>query len=323
MKNVRLSVNLAKFDREGNTNKGEERRYQESRFRRQQCNQHENGGGGSMEDNGNKPYLNALLRNHGTQHQIREVAIPDDVDHDVVQWYDRSVLGKAKDLLELPGLQKTLTNEGLTDLELKYLRALQNYSSGGGGGNTRAGGGSRPADGTMVPETTAPTPIPVFPMHGDVQPNCMGIEEKSLNDMADGSIKSKTFRFESAQRIILPVGPKSRKRPRVEKADSDPFMLDDIIRGNKIGDNGTGKHNTKNSIPDLNSSMGPTMADPMGNQVKNDNNKQWEGHEGKTDLEKEIKATIEIGQAMGVDLRNREEMVRAAIQGEESQIGYP
>ncbi|KAI3785208.1 hypothetical protein L1987_44322 [Smallanthus sonchifolius] len=44
-----------------------------------------------------------------------------------------------------------------------------------------------------------------------------------------------------------------------------------------------------------------------GTMAKNDSNKQWDGHEGKMDLEKEIKATIEIGQVLGVDLRNRVE----------------
>ncbi|KAI3763378.1 hypothetical protein L1987_53835 [Smallanthus sonchifolius] len=50
--------------------------------------------------------------------------------------------------------------------------------------------------------------------------------------------------------------------------------------------------------------------------------KPGEGYEGNTDVETEIQATFEMGQAMGVNLRNKEAMVRAAIQGEESQIGY-
>ncbi|KAI3815087.1 hypothetical protein L1987_14741 [Smallanthus sonchifolius] len=121
MKNARLPVNLAKFDKEGNSNNGEERKYQETRFKSYQSNQY---GNGELKYKGDRPYLNGVLLNNRIHQHIQDVTVPDDADYDVVQWYDKSVGRKTKDLVELRGLQQSLIREGLADLKLKYLGGL-------------------------------------------------------------------------------------------------------------------------------------------------------------------------------------------------------
>ncbi|KAI3675778.1 hypothetical protein L1987_85371 [Smallanthus sonchifolius] len=107
--NARLVVNLAKFDRDGKPNNREDKR-------------HKNGAGNQPyqpngytergEDNGDKPFLLALLRNQMHATQRKEVTIPEDADYDVVHWYDKSEIGKVQDLNHLRGLQEFLIGEG-------------------------------------------------------------------------------------------------------------------------------------------------------------------------------------------------------------------
>ncbi|KAI3717424.1 hypothetical protein L1987_69027 [Smallanthus sonchifolius] len=127
-----------------------------------------------------------------------------------------------------------------------------------------------------------------------------------------------------AQRITQP-----RKRRRTEQADSDPFCLDEIIRGenNEIG--GSGLPSGQMLIPDLNSSMAslsPAPEDVSSGtqrvQVPNHTLVSQSENGKESHLDQEIKATISYGREVGVDLQNKEELVRSVILGEGESHGY-
>ncbi|KAI3676300.1 hypothetical protein L1987_85905 [Smallanthus sonchifolius] len=208
------------------------------------------------------------------------------------------------------------------------------------GGNTPASGKEeeppitadphRKENEKMEVEVAANNTIQGFPMHG----NRVAWEKGKKLKKRVKEIKTKSFGLSLvrvkqrwtiqviAQRIIIPVGPTSRKRPRREEIDSDPFLIDDIIKEIGIRDKVSGKSSANSPIPDLNSAMGGTSGDPLINQELGNSIDLGEDLVGNEEVEKEIQATIEIGRKLGIDLRNKEEMVKAAIQGEENLKGY-
>ncbi|KAI3815086.1 hypothetical protein L1987_14740 [Smallanthus sonchifolius] len=169
----------------------------------------------------------------------------------------------------------------------------------------------------------------------------MGTGENNNKETPNNGIKGNVFLFESgknknsgaqekhndpsinsvAQRIILSDWLKSRKRAIVEKSNDDPFQIDDIINGSGKIETDARKIILKQKIPDLNSSMGASPVEDMEIQTENDSKEIHGGHEENEELDEEIKATIEIGQMLGVDLRSKYELVRIVIQGEENRKG--
>ncbi|KAI3816535.1 hypothetical protein L1987_16236 [Smallanthus sonchifolius] len=265
MKNARLSVNLAKFDREGNSNNGKERKYQETRFKSHQSNQY---GNGELKYKEDRPYLNAVLRSNRIHQHIQDVTVPDDADYDVVQWYDKSVLGS----WPTPIPHKGGSNRSETQYHRMHpsvTEALPDWSS-------------------KETETSAEVEI-----------------------SATGSVLAGRRKTERRQ----------MKRPRVEKSNDDPFQIDDIINGSGKIETDARKIILKQKIPDPNSSMGASPVEDMEIQTENDGKEIHGGHEENKELEEEIKATIEIGQMLRVDLRSKDELVRTVIQEEENRKG--
>ncbi|KAI3811961.1 hypothetical protein L1987_16659 [Smallanthus sonchifolius] len=77
------------------------------------------GGGG-----GNKPYLDALLRSNEERLVVR---VRDDADFDAVQWYDKSLVGKMKDINQLCHLQLSISK----DMEKMVSRGFADRFIGG------------------------------------------------------------------------------------------------------------------------------------------------------------------------------------------------
>ncbi|KAI3671016.1 hypothetical protein L1987_87662 [Smallanthus sonchifolius] len=184
--------------------------------------------------------------------------------------------------------------------------------------------------------------------HGDVQQSCM--ETGALNASVTDPIGcfNDIFFFESARpinssaqekhpskqpnAILDPVAQRitqPRKRRRTEQADSGPFCLDEIIRGenNEIG--GSGLPSGQMLIPDLNSSMAslsPAPEDVSSGtqrvQVPNHTLVSQSENGKESHLDQEIKATISYGREVGVDLQNKEELVRSVILGDGESHGY-
>ncbi|KAI3829179.1 hypothetical protein L1987_03296 [Smallanthus sonchifolius] len=118
-----------------------------------------------------------------------------------------------------------------------------------------------------------------------------------------------------AQRIIIPIGPNPRKRPRTGVIDSDPFLLDDIINEFKKGGKGTSKSKSNSLIPDLNTATAGSAAviDTIEEGKESEENQSPTSVEGirneeQRGLRKEINDTIEIRQVLGINLRNKEEL---------------
>ncbi|KAI3784239.1 hypothetical protein L1987_43334 [Smallanthus sonchifolius] len=75
-------------------------------------------------DDGDKLFLRALLRNQNLPNQECLIVVHEDADYDVGQWYDKSVVGKAKDLSQLCGLHDSLSNGGIKVSNLRYMGGL-------------------------------------------------------------------------------------------------------------------------------------------------------------------------------------------------------
>ncbi|KAI3797830.1 hypothetical protein L1987_33094 [Smallanthus sonchifolius] len=161
--------------------------------------------------------------------------------------------------------------------------------------------GRQVESGTTPDIGSAPNPNHEFKMHGESQTSCMGTGENNIKDLPSNGIKDKMFFFE------------------VEKSNDDPFQIDDIINGSGKVE----KEITKQAIPDLNSSMGAPPGENMEIQTENGGNKTHGGNNDNKESEEEIQATIEIGQMMGVDIRNNDELVRTVIQGKENRKRFP
>ncbi|KAI3683158.1 hypothetical protein L1987_83658 [Smallanthus sonchifolius] len=108
-----------------------------------------------------------------------------------------------------------------------------------------------------------------------------------------------------AQRIIIPTGPPiSRKRPRASSPDSDPFNIDNIIRG--LGKNGgsVGITHKNTQLPDLNTSSGGSSEDMEERRIKelssiissNHMEERQNAKKAEEILSDEVMATIQIGE---------------------------
>ncbi|KAI3799417.1 hypothetical protein L1987_34715 [Smallanthus sonchifolius] len=331
MMNARLSVNLAKFDREGNLNNREERKYQERRFKSHQSNQY--GNNGELKYKGDRPYLNAVLRNNRIHQHIQDVTVPDDADYDVVQWYDKSVLGKTKDLVELRGLHQSLTREGLTDLKLKYLGRLnvlltfkkyeeandfvdkkQKWSKifsqlevfdpiATSIGKVVASSHVSFSDGSLTRDTVGV----IVDKGGKIQretnlkwrDKCYKIWCREDDDVWCPDWSSKETKT-SAEVEIPPTGV-GLGRPEENGTTADVRSAPNSNQEfNKHGEGqtscmGTGENNNKETP-----SNGIKVED-MEIQTENGGKEIHGGYEENKELEEEIKATIEIGQMLGVD----------------------
>ncbi|KAI3682906.1 hypothetical protein L1987_83270 [Smallanthus sonchifolius] len=199
-----------------------------------------------------------------------------------------------------------------------------------------------------IPGSLELRPVEEFPAHGGSHSTCMETEETTLNDTRIKASKKHAFNFgsgnskkdlfgqrkyscpnleEVAQRIINPLGPNPRKRPRVQTKYNDPFLLDAII--SKFGRGAEKPSNMKSKFktPDLNSAI----ANSTTMFKENRENEERSNHssevvnrpEDQEGLDEEIKATIEIGRILGINLKSKEETVRMAIQGEGENIGSP
>ncbi|KAI3818748.1 hypothetical protein L1987_12565 [Smallanthus sonchifolius] len=290
MKNLRLSVNLAKYDRDGNPNAREEKKTQAKEAKQY-------GSSGGAEDTRDKPFLRALLRN---KRQGPVITVPEVADYDVLQWYDLSVMGKAKDLLQLCSLHESLCKEGWEELKIKYLGGLhvlltfKKYSDANEFVENKlkwSNGfsmicktkvtkddsgqeeGSGRQEGTEESEfrSSGPSPAKAFPMHGESKESGMGMS------------------------IDAP-----------------------------------GTNLIKPSIPDLNSSMGVSVNEVTGDrrgidsdQIAKPSVDSQTGNGGDACISEEMEATMEVGQVLGVDLRNKADLVRSAILGERVRNGCP
>ncbi|KAI3784795.1 hypothetical protein L1987_43900 [Smallanthus sonchifolius] len=109
-----IYVAARKDKADGKPNNREERRNRNG-FRSgvSDTNHQQNEDEGILENKGDKPFLQALLRNQKPSTQIKEITIPEDADYEVIEWYDKSVLGKALDLQQLRGLREFLTKIGM------------------------------------------------------------------------------------------------------------------------------------------------------------------------------------------------------------------
>ncbi|KAI3744324.1 hypothetical protein L1987_57403 [Smallanthus sonchifolius] len=276
--NARLSVNLAKFDRDGKPNN---REVQRSRNGPDNCK----------------------------YQPKKEVKVPKDADYGVVEWYDKSVIGKALDITQLCGFHDFLTaklgkvdapshatfsNEGLIrdtvgmmvtkewniqeEINLKWrdktytVRCKEDED------------GWCPGWCDKNPENGSPSPAPtkdlVRPEEDEktspgnsepraaqessvlVEPHspCMGKENSSLN-------ASRSKKKSAAHRIIISIGPNPRKRPRAGSFDNDPFLLDDIINKTGKGAESLGKQKPNMAIPDLNTAMVTTSVGSSENPL--------------------------------------------------------
>ncbi|KAI3784796.1 hypothetical protein L1987_43901 [Smallanthus sonchifolius] len=133
-----------------------------------------------------------------------------------------------------------------------------------------------------------------------------------------------------AQQILNPPGPNPRKRPRYQPNDNDPFLLDAITH--KLGKEGNEKSDRQEKFktPDLNSAMAiPTTGLKDRDEIRETEERFSHSAEGEIrtkdqeGVENEVKATIEMGQMLGINLQNKEELIRMAIQGEGVKIGSP
>ncbi|KAI3731506.1 hypothetical protein L1987_62694 [Smallanthus sonchifolius] len=135
---------------------------------------------------------------------------------------------------------------------------------------------------------------------------------------------------EAAHRIIIPIGPNPRKRPRSGSFDSDPFLLDDIINKTGKGAESSGKQKPNMVIPDLNTAMVTTSV----GSSENPGDKEEEGRSNsftnekpvvsdQEELNREIKATMAVGEKLGINLKEKEDLVRSIIQGEGEIKGLP
>ncbi|KAI3761613.1 hypothetical protein L1987_52034 [Smallanthus sonchifolius] len=352
--NARLSVNLAKFDRDGKPNNREVKGF---RSGPDNSKHHPSCSVEGKEDNSDKPFLRALLRNQDPSTHKMEVTIRDDADYDVVEWYDKSVIGKAIDITQLRGLHEFLSGDGLTDIKLKYLGGLQiliifkKYSDAEDFVRQKPRWSEPPAPAEVLvrPEEDEkitlgylePRSAQEPPVQGDLHSSCMGKADSSINDSSNkksvikfGSgnsnnnspVQTKSKLEEAAHRIIITFGPNPRKRPRTGSFDNDPFLLDDIIKKTGKAADYSGNQNPNPWIPDLNTAM---VNPPIETSDKKEEGRtisvsiEKAGSVDQEGLNRGVKATMEVGAKLGINLKEQEDLVRMIIQGEGENIGLP
>ncbi|KAI3732039.1 hypothetical protein L1987_63236 [Smallanthus sonchifolius] len=363
LNNARLVVNVAKFDRDGKPCSREKVRVPHpnvpnppSRF------QGHRSAAPIME---NSSYKDALLR----KHVVMEASVPDDAVFDVVQWYDKSMIGKMIDFNQLVYLHQSIKLISDKISRLKYLGGLLEEDS-----DWCPGWINKPEkkpicsdhldlpakERCMSPEKEEAMQPEKFEesqpagngnaeqlnSHGEFNPACMGNRLyrdngskgenfsnsnifwfKSNNNSGESGHPSPTSPnvSEVAQRIKTMVGLAPRKRPRTDSLDSDPYDIDRFIGDPHLLANSsrpciiTGNCNPPPPpIPDLNSHLNTSQSEGSGEHIPD----TWDRLDSDPILDPdsrisaEIEATIHMGNELGINLANFEDMVRTVIEGE-------
>ncbi|KAI3802918.1 hypothetical protein L1987_31065 [Smallanthus sonchifolius] len=279
---------------------------------------------------GDKPFLRALLRNQRQISPTLEIKLDEDADYDAVQWYDKSVLGKSIDFIQLCCLHKMLNREGLKDMQLRYLGGLyvlitfkkyseatemvegknkwsdvfsqlevwtgQEYSYEkivwlkifgvpahlweGISEESGADEHSSNVQPAMTTHKDTSNGIIIESPADDREVDMPPVEQEQSDKKAQNNPNSPKV-ADVAQRINTMVWPVSRKRQRIDRMEGDPFDIDRFI-----GRDTCEQADARNS---------PTEA-------------QFEPGE--------FEATIRMGNELGINSDNFEEMVRRVIEGE-------
>ncbi|KAI3808580.1 hypothetical protein L1987_24534 [Smallanthus sonchifolius] len=170
----------------------------------------------------------------------------------------------------------------------------------------------------------------LFPMYGGSEESGMGMEEENINvaDPNDGSNKNAFF-FKYGERVkqsahVQGSGPELK--PLIMTRFSltiSSKVLEKVLKHLEL-------NQFKPSIPDLNSSMGGSANEVIGDRKEKDSDliakprdDSQTGNGGEASISEKIEATMEMGKVLGVDLRNKVDLVRAAILGEGVKNGCP
>ncbi|KAI3814817.1 hypothetical protein L1987_14462 [Smallanthus sonchifolius] len=153
------------------------------------------------------------------------------------------------------------------------------------------------------------------------------VEEEGSTTHGDDLCMGKENKQRRFQKLKNPIGPHSRKRPRLS------FLLDHIIGEqnpltrpimSNSRDESTGGESLISPIPDQNFSTAGGSREPhqagrqkMVSMENADNSMEMNGEER---IEHEMHETIQLGKELGIDLENAEDQIRATIWGEMEEL---
>ncbi|KAI3811181.1 hypothetical protein L1987_20899 [Smallanthus sonchifolius] len=160
----------------------------------------------------------------------------------------------------------------------------------------------------------------------DRNPVDMSTAKGNLSNSCDDSVEDTPLH--GTQKLKNMVGPQSRKQPRIESMDDDPFNLEQLIgevnpvpvvqRNFRVEADGGGASDPP--IPDLNASMGAGVSEIQLNDSPNSVNMECgettSEVNGVVHIEQEVQDTIRLGKELGIELENDADQVKAAIIGE-------
>ncbi|KAI3745083.1 hypothetical protein L1987_58185 [Smallanthus sonchifolius] len=319
LNNARLSVNLAKYNKEGKLNNEDEARLKSF----PPISQHGQPGGGGAggagsEYLGGKSYRSAMLRGHVQHSMAMDLELPKEDGEGLSQWYGISVVDGGD---WVPMWIGRSDGKLPSDRRTVHSPAVSTHSNSAGE--------------EVVEE-----------LHGEH--NCMGmgmniddiggpekspwmfkfVARKNVDSLAQNDQVSPSIDI-FAQSLNAAIGLKPRKRPRTGCREEDPFNLDQFIGAANTSSNTCLRLSVAESvgggdvgviIPDLNASMGESLrvrhfeGNPNSTDREGEvSSKEWDqaGY-----VEQEVEETIKLGTELGIELHHERDQVRATIIGE-------